>query len=318
MEGKHLVVLCKISFGNRTVATHALIDCGATGIAFIDEDFARHHQLPLTPLQYPRSLEVIDGRPISSGDITYVANTHLAILEHQETLPMFVTKLGHYPVVLGIPWLELHDVAIRFSSRTLTFGSQYCTSHCNRVPTVVHAHSLASKIAHEEPVVSAGAGEFEAWSFTSPNSLFQNQVNHGKDLGMGARSSNWRARRNETSVFDEKSAALETSFFDGKSAAPETSVFDEKSAAPQTSVFDEKSAAPETSFFDGKSAAQETSVFDEKSPAPKTSAGSTFLMPDGPAFPTTERPIQISAIGGHPFRHLAYKQKLTIFSTSLY
>jgi len=190
MEGKHLVVLSKISFGNRTVATHALIDCGATGIAFIDEDFAHHYQLPLTPLQYPRSLEVIDGRPISSGDITHVANTHLAILEHQETLPMFVTKLGHYPVVLGIPWLELHDVAIRFSSRTLTFRSQYCTSHCNRAPTVVHAHSLASKIAHEEPVVSAGAGEFEARSFTSPNSLFQNQVNQGKDLGMGARSSN--------------------------------------------------------------------------------------------------------------------------------
>jgi len=188
MEGKHLVVLCKISFGNRTVATHSLIDCGATGIAFIDEDFARHHQLPLTPLQYPRSLEVINGRPISSGDITHVANTHLAILEHQETLPMFVTKLGHYPVVLGIPWLELHDVAIRFSSRTLTFGSQYCTSHCNRAPTIVHAHSLASKIAHEEPVVSAGTGEFEARSFTSPKSFFQNQVDHGKDynLGMGA------------------------------------------------------------------------------------------------------------------------------------
>jgi len=255
MEGKHLVVLCKISFGNRTVATHALIDCGATGIAFIDEDFARHHQLPPTPLQYPRSLEVIDGRPISSGDITHVANTHLAILEHQETLLMFVTKLGHYPVVLGIPWLELHDVGIRFSSRTLTFGSQYCTSHCNRAPTVVHAHSLASKIAHEEPVVSAGAGEFEARSFTSPKSFFQNQVDHGKDynLGMGTRSSNWRARLNETR------------------------------------------ALPETSFFDEKS------------------AGSSFTT-----LPTLERPIQISAIGGHPFRRLAYKQKLTIFSTSLY
>jgi len=176
MEGKHLVVLCNISFGNRTVATHTLIDCGATGIAFVDEDFARHHQLTLTPLQYPRSLEVIDGRPISSGNITHVANTHLAILEHQETLPMFVTKLGHYPVVLGILWLELHDVAIRFSSQTLTFRSQYCISHCNRAPTVVHAHSLASKIAHEEPVVSAGAGEFEARSFMSPQKNFRTKL----------------------------------------------------------------------------------------------------------------------------------------------
>ena len=283
MEGKHLVVLCNISFGNKTVATHALIDCGATGIAFVDEDFARHHQLPLTPLQHPRSLEVIDGRPISSGDITHVANTHLAILEHQETLPMFVTKLGHYPIVLGIPWLELHDVAIRFSSRTLTFGSQYCTSYCNRAPTVVHAHSLAPKIACEEPVVSAGAGEFEARSFTSSKIFFQNQVDDSHN-------------DYETSaVLPNLSAAPETGVL---SAAPETSFFNEKSAAPETGVL---SAAPETSFFNEKSAAPETSFFNERS-----------------ATPTTEHPIQISAIGGQPFRRLAYKQKLTIFSTSLY
>jgi len=116
MEGKHLVVLFNISFGNRTVATHALIDCGATGIPFVDEDFVHNHQLPLTPLWYPRSIEVIDGRPIFSDDITHIANTHLAILEHQETLPILITKVGHYPVVLGILWLELHDFAIRFSS----------------------------------------------------------------------------------------------------------------------------------------------------------------------------------------------------------
>ena len=188
---------------------------------------------------------------------------------------MFVTKLGHYPVVLGIPWLELHDVAIHFSSRTLTFRSQYCTSHCNRAPTVVHAHSLASKIAHEEPAVSVGAGEFEAWSFTSPNSFFQNQVNHGKDynLGMGTRSLNWRARPNETSVF------------------------------------------PDSSILNGTSAGSMIPMLNPDEP--------TFQTPDtdGPTFPTTattERPIQISAIGGYLFRQLAYKQKLTIFSTFLY
>jgi len=77
MEGKHLVVLSNISFGNRTFATHTLIDCGVTGIAFIDKDFVCHHQLLLTPLQYPKSLKVIDSHLISSGDITYVANCYI-------------------------------------------------------------------------------------------------------------------------------------------------------------------------------------------------------------------------------------------------
>jgi hypothetical protein len=75
MEENYLVMLCNIAFSNKTVTTHALIDCRAMETAFVDEDFTRHHQLPLTPVQYPRSLEVIDGCPISSGDISHVAST---------------------------------------------------------------------------------------------------------------------------------------------------------------------------------------------------------------------------------------------------
>jgi len=54
------------------------------------------------------------------------------------------------------------------------------------------------------------------------------------------------------------------------------------------SVFDELSSVLE------KSTVPETSVFDEMNATLKTS--------DGWTFPTTEHPIQISAIGGHPFR----------------
>ena len=45
MESKHLVVKFSLKIGDKLVDTHALIDCGATGIAFIDKDFVRHHQL---------------------------------------------------------------------------------------------------------------------------------------------------------------------------------------------------------------------------------------------------------------------------------
>jgi predicted aspartyl protease len=103
MDAKHLVVTCTLSLNGKEIPTHALIDCGATGYAFIDQDFANSHELPLRPLKIPRALEVIDGWKISSGDITHLAEAHLSIHEHRERLPMFVTKLGHYPIVLGIP-----------------------------------------------------------------------------------------------------------------------------------------------------------------------------------------------------------------------
>jgi hypothetical protein len=137
MEGKHLVITCSLTVNNQEIPTHALIDCGATGIAFMDQDFARHHQIPLQELKEKKQVEVIDGRPIESGDITHIAKVGMKIQEHKEQLPMFITKLGHYPIVLGIPWLRLHDVAVRFASNTVTFGSQYCIMHCHDTSVTV-------------------------------------------------------------------------------------------------------------------------------------------------------------------------------------
>jgi hypothetical protein len=54
----------------------------------------------------------------------------LDIQGHREKLPMFVTKLGRHPIVLGIPWLKQHDVVIHFASNLVTFRSQHCLAHC--------------------------------------------------------------------------------------------------------------------------------------------------------------------------------------------
>jgi hypothetical protein len=136
MESKHLVVKYTLKIGDKLVDTHALIDCGATGIAFIDKDFVRHHQLEEKELKEARELEVIDGRPIESGTITTMAKLDLGIRGHQEKLPAFVTKLGHYPIVLGLPWLQLHDVTVRFKNRRIGFESNYCQQHCQHHSSV--------------------------------------------------------------------------------------------------------------------------------------------------------------------------------------
>jgi hypothetical protein len=82
-------------------------------------------------------VEVIDGRLIESGDITHIAKVGMQIQEHKEQLPIFITKLGHYPIVLGIPWLQSHDVAVQFASNIVTFGSQYCITHCHDAPVTI-------------------------------------------------------------------------------------------------------------------------------------------------------------------------------------
>jgi len=103
----------------------------------MDQDFAHHHQIPLQQLKEKKQVEVVDGRPIEFGDITHIAKVGMTIQEHKEQLTMFITKLGHYPIVLGIPWLRLHDVAVRFASNTVIFGSQYSITHCHDISVTV-------------------------------------------------------------------------------------------------------------------------------------------------------------------------------------
>ena len=81
----------------------AMIDGGATGYAFVDETFARCHNLFLYKLRNPRTLEVFDERSIETEDITHIIQIIMKIEEHTEKISMFVTKLSHYSIVLRMP-----------------------------------------------------------------------------------------------------------------------------------------------------------------------------------------------------------------------
>jgi len=141
---------------NQEIPTHALIDCGATGIAFMDQDCARHHQMPHEELKPKRQVAVIDRGNLESGDITHVAKVGMMIQYHREQLPRFVTKLRHYPIVHGILSWRSQDVAVRFACNMGTFGLQYCMTHCH------DAHITVQRVTEEppEPVYFLSKGIF--------------------------------------------------------------------------------------------------------------------------------------------------------------
>jgi hypothetical protein len=72
----------------------------------MNDEFARQHNFPRYQLKTPKTVEVIDGRPISSGDITEYVHIDCTIGDHYEKLVAYVASIGHYPLVLGIPWLK--------------------------------------------------------------------------------------------------------------------------------------------------------------------------------------------------------------------
>ena len=44
---------------------------------------------------------------------------------------LFTTNLFHYPIILGIPWLKLHDPKLKFKKNTIIFSSKYCQKYYN-------------------------------------------------------------------------------------------------------------------------------------------------------------------------------------------
>jgi len=56
VEDNHMVMACTIVNNHNEIRSHALIDAGATGYAFIDKAFAERHNFPLFELKEPRPL----------------------------------------------------------------------------------------------------------------------------------------------------------------------------------------------------------------------------------------------------------------------
>jgi hypothetical protein len=106
MDGNHVIVPYTLSDHDIKIDTHALVDCGCTGLSFMYEAFTCQHNFPSYQLKNRKTVQVIDGPPISSGDITEYVEVQCTIGDHYETFTAYLTSLGHYPVVLGIPWLK--------------------------------------------------------------------------------------------------------------------------------------------------------------------------------------------------------------------
>ena len=54
---------------------------------------------------------------------------------HSETLTFDIALLGGHNIILGLPWLQQHDLLIHWSTGKVTFASNYCKGHCLAQPT---------------------------------------------------------------------------------------------------------------------------------------------------------------------------------------
>jgi len=97
------------------VAVKALLDSGATGM-FIDKKTAAKHRFMLQKLERPIMVRNMDRTNNSGGTITHQVEANVYYKSHVERMRIDVCNLGKTEVILGMPWLQVHNPEINWET----------------------------------------------------------------------------------------------------------------------------------------------------------------------------------------------------------
>jgi hypothetical protein len=111
---------------SQRLKTLALLDFGASA-CFLDEEFTRLHKILIVKKLSPLHVEIIDGQPLSSGDVTH-KTTPLEVKfgSHSNFIVFNIIRTPSALVILGLFWLERYNPHIDWKSRNIEFPVTSC------------------------------------------------------------------------------------------------------------------------------------------------------------------------------------------------
>ena len=114
----------------RTGATTALIDSGAEG-NFMDIAYAQSLGLTIRRRKWAVPAYGIDGEPLKGGPIQFEVEISISSSpSHTERIRLDLIHSPKNPVILGHPWLQLHNPQINWRTDTVAYPSPFCRLHC--------------------------------------------------------------------------------------------------------------------------------------------------------------------------------------------
>ena len=99
-------------------STEAMVDTGATR-DFVDQDSADRAKLPTRKLSQPIPVYNVDGTLNEAGSIRKVVDMIMTYDSHSERILLAITRLGKQSMILGITWLNKHNLEIDFHAGTV-------------------------------------------------------------------------------------------------------------------------------------------------------------------------------------------------------
>lgn len=104
----------------------------ASALNIISQELTKKNlKLPFNPCVPTINITTMDNGPIGSGITATTQPMLLHIgLVHQETITFYVVLSCKYQLILGHPWLAVHDPNISWNNVELTQWSNYCINRC--------------------------------------------------------------------------------------------------------------------------------------------------------------------------------------------
>jgi len=127
--------------------TTALVDSRASE-NFIDRAYAKANIIPMQQKATPRRVLTVDGSEVTGGPVTHNAQIYLTINHGEEDIHLHCITIGNALIILGLPWLKLHNPSIGWKNHTVKFHSDHCTGNC--FPSSLRANTIMEEKATEQ------------------------------------------------------------------------------------------------------------------------------------------------------------------------
>ena len=93
----------------------------------------------------------MDVKGLKIGSLAFQVKVNIRIGAHEEQIVLDVAPIGTHQLILGLPWLEVHDPTVHWCTGHIQFNSQHCNLHCLPTPHDVFAKNAVIALTEHEP-----------------------------------------------------------------------------------------------------------------------------------------------------------------------
>ena len=137
-RSKRIQVQGMLRWSHDTLPVQVLIDSGADD-SFIDYELVSQANIPTIALSEPQEVLALDGKQLAR--VTHRTEPISLTLSgnHHELIELFVISSPMSPVIVGLPWLKIHNPLVDWSTASIVNWSVFCHANCLRsaIPTSV-------------------------------------------------------------------------------------------------------------------------------------------------------------------------------------